>query len=154
MKGDAQVLEFLNEALTAELTAINQYFVASKTAANWGYEKLAKEFYDESMGEMRHAEDLIDRILMLDGVPNMQRLFHVQVGESVVEQFRLNLDMERAAVERYRRGIPLCEERGDPGSRVLLERFLAEEEEHVDDGEAQLTLYEQLGEQHWLATWV
>jgi bacterioferritin len=153
MQGDAQVIEILNEALTAELTAVNQYFVGAKMAANWGYERLAKEWYDESIGEMRHAETLIERILLLDAVPNMQRLFPVNVGESVIEQYRLNFEMEKAAVERYRRGIVICDAQGDPGTRVLLERFLADEEEHVDEGEAALTLYDQLGEQLWLARW-
>ncbi|HWH33117.1 MAG TPA: bacterioferritin, partial [Egibacteraceae bacterium] len=105
MQGNAQVIEFLNEALTAELTAINQYFIASKMADNWGLKALAKDYYDESVAEMKHADILIERILLLDGTPNMQRLFNVQVGEDPIEQFRLNFEMEKAAVERYRRGV-------------------------------------------------
>lgn len=153
MQGSAKVIEILNEALTAELTAVNQYFIASKMAANWGLEALAKEYYDESLGEMKHAEELIERILFLEGTPNMQRLFNVQVGEDAVEQFRLNYEMEKTAVERYRRTVRLCVEEGDPGSRALAERFLVEEEHHVDEAEAQLELLEQIGREHWLARW-
>lgn len=154
MQGSPEVIEILNEALTAELTAVNQYFVASKIAATWGYHRLAKDYYDESIGEMKHAETLIERILFLDGVPNMQRLFPVGVGESVIEQFRLNYAMEEAAVERYRRGIAICAQAGDPGSRVHLEDKLADEERHVDEAEAELANLEQIGEQLWLAKWV
>ncbi len=153
MRGSERVIELLNEALTAELTAVNQYFIASKMAANWGYPRLAKDYYDESIGEMRHAETLIERILYLEGHPNMQRLFTVQVGESVIEQFRANYEMEKGAVERYQRGIALCVEDGDPGTRVLLETLLADEEHHVDEAEAELDNLEQLGEQLWLAKW-
>lgn len=154
MQGSPNVIELLNEALTAELTAVNQYFIASKMAADWGYAKLAKEYYDESIGEMKHAEGLIERILFLEGVPNMQRLFTVAVGESVIEQFRANLDLEVAAVERYRRGVAICEQEGDPGTRTLLEGFLRDEEDHVDEAESELDNLEQLGEPLWLAKWV
>jgi bacterioferritin len=154
VQGSPQVIDILNEALTAELTAVNQYFVASKIAENWGYGKLAKAYYDESLGEMKHAETLIGRILYLEGTPNMQRLFPVAVGETVVEQFRANYEMELAAVERYQRAIAVCTEERDPGSRVLLERFLEEEEQHVDEAEAELENLEQLGEPLWLAKWV
>ncbi len=154
MQGSPEVIEILNEALTAELTAVNQYFITSKMAANWGYDKLAREYYDESIAEMKHAETLIERILFLDGVPNLQRLFTVMVGETAVEQFRLNYEMEKSAVERYRRGIATCGEQGDPGSRTFLEGFLRDEEHHVDDAEAQLDNLAQIGEQLWLAKWV
>ncbi len=154
MQGSPKVIEILNEALTAELTAVNQYFIASKMAANWGYGKLAQEYYDESIGEMKHAESLIERILFLDGVPNLQRLFTVLVGETVVEQFRLNYEMEKSAVERYRRAVGICSDEGDPGSRSYLEGLLRDEEHHVDEAEAQLDNLEQLGEQLWLAKWV
>ena len=154
MQGSEKVVEVLNEALTAELTAVNQYFIASKMAANWGYAKLAKDYYDESVGEMRHAETLMERILFLDGMPNMQRLFPVAVGESVIEQFRANLDMEVAAVQRYRRAVAVAADEGDPGTRSLLEEFLREEEHHVDEAEARLANLEQVGEQLWLAGWV
>ncbi len=154
MQGSPEVIEVLNEALTGELTAVNQYFIASKMTANWGYATLAKDYYDESIGEMRHAETLIERILFLDGVPNLQRLFTVGVGETVIEQFRLNYEMEKGAVERYRRAIGVCGSAGDPGSRTLFERLLTDEEHHVDDAEAQLANLEQLGEALWLAKWV
>ena len=154
MQGSPKVIEVLNEALTAELTAVNQYFIASKMAADWGYAKLAKEYYDESIVEMRHAETLIERVLFLDGTPNLQRLFTVAVGESLIEQFRLNYEMEKAAVERYRRAISVCSNEGDPGSRSLLEEFLREEEDHVDEAESQLANLEQIGEPLWLAKWV
>jgi bacterioferritin len=154
VQGSPKVVEILNEALTAELTAVNQYFIASKMAENWGYGKLAKDYYDESLGEMKHAETLIERLLYLEGTPNMQRLFPVAVGESVIEQFRANYEMELAAVERYQRAVRICTEEADPGTRVLVERFLEDEERHVDEAEAELDNLEQLGEQLWLAKWV
>jgi len=153
MQGNAQVIEFLNEALTAELTAINQYFIASKMADNWGLKALAKDYYDESVAEMKHADILIERILLLDGTPNMQRLFNVQVGEDPIEQFRLNFEMEKAAVERYRRGVQVCADAPDPGTRAFLEPILLEEEHHVDEAESELDLLARIGEQHWLARW-
>lgn len=154
MKGDKAVLEILNEALSAELTAINQYFIASKLAGDWGYATLAKEFYAESINEMKHAETLIDRILYLDGVANMQRLFPVKVGENLPEQFRFNLELEKAAVERYQRAARVCAEAGDPGTRMLMEGLLQEEEHHVDEGETELENLRQLGEALWLAKWL
>lgn len=154
MQGSPKVIEILNEALTAELTAVNQYFIASKMAADWGYAKLAKNYYDESIGEMKHAETLIERILFLDGTPNLQRLSTVAVGETVLEQFRLNYEMEKGAVERYRRGVTICSDEGDPGSRVFLEEFLRDEEHHVDEAESELANLEQIGEPLWLAKWV
>ncbi len=154
MQGSAQVIEILNEALTAELTAVNQYFIASKMAADWGYAKLAKDYYDESIAEMRHAETLIERILFLDGTPNLQRLFTVAVGETVIEQFRLNYEMEKGAVDQYRRAIAICAAEGDPGSRAFLEEFLRDEEHHVDEAESELANLDQIGEPLWLAKWV
>jgi bacterioferritin len=154
MQGSPKVIEILNEALTAELTAVNQYFIASKMAQDWGFARLGKQYYDESIAEMKHAETLIERILYLEGTPNLQRLFSVRVGESVIEQFRANYEMEKAAVERYQRGIAICAEEGDPGSRTLLESFLRDEEHHVDEAETELSNYEQLGEAFWLAKWV
>lgn len=153
MQGSPQVHEILNEALSAELTAINQYFISSKMAADWGYAKLAQHYYDESMGEMKHAEALIERILLLDGVPNMQRLFTVNVGEAPIEQFRLNHQLELEAVERYRRAVRICTDEGDPATRALMERFLTEEEGHVDEAEAELANLDQIGESLWLAKW-
>ena len=154
MRGSPAVIEVLNDALTFELTAINQYYIASKMAKNWAYHKLAAAYFEESKGEMQHADALIERILMLDGVPNMQRLFTVKVGESVVEQFRLNYAMELDAVDRYRRGVAVCTEEADPGSRTFLEGFLRDEEDHVDEVEGELQQLEQLGEPLWLQKWV
>lgn len=154
MRGDPTVIEILNEALTAELTAVNQYFIASRMAQDWGYAALGKDWYDESIGEMKHADTLIQRILFLEGVPNMQRLDPVGVGESAIEQYRLNLAMERKAVERYQRAVAICAEAGDPGTRTLMEDILRQEEHHVDEGETEMVNLQQLGEQLWLAKWV
>ncbi|MGH8907823.1 MAG: bacterioferritin [Egibacteraceae bacterium] len=154
MKGSTPVLDILNEALTAELTAVNQYFISSKMAKNWAYSKLAHEYYEESIGEMKHAQSIIERVLMLEGIPNMQRLFTVQVGETVVEQFKLNYEMEKAAVDRYRRGVAVCHEEGDPGTRAFFESILADEEAHVDNAEGELDQLDQIGEPLWLQKWV
>jgi bacterioferritin len=151
MQGDAAIIELLNEVLTAELTAINQYFVDSKMCANWGYERLAKQFNDESMGEMKDAEHLVERVLYLDGVPNLQRLGQVRVGETVPEKLQLALALEKDAITRLNRGIGQCSETGDNGSRDLLEEILEGEEAHADWLESQLTLIEQVGEAHYLA---
>ncbi len=151
MKGALAVIELLNEVLTAELTAINQYFVASKLCENWGYQRLAEHFRTESIDEMKDAEALIQRILYLDGHPNLQRLGTVMVGESVQEQHRLDLQLETDAIARLNRGIALCTEVGDNGTRELLERILAGEEEHADWIETQLELIRQIGEAHYLA---
>ena len=151
MQGDPEIIELLNEVLTAELTAINQYFIHAKMCENWGYERLAKKNYDESIDEMKDAERIIERILYLDGVPNLQRLGQVLVGETVSEQHRLDLDLETAAIERYNRGVALARDKGDNGSRELLEDLLTGEEEHADWLEAQLTLIDQVGEQNYLA---
>ena len=112
MQGDADIIELLNEVLTAELTAINQYFIHAKMCDNWGYDRLAEHGRDESIDEMKHAESLIERILYFEGVPNMQRLFPVRVGETVPEQFQLDLELEYDAVERLNRGIAVAVEQG------------------------------------------
>ena len=151
MKGHDDVIELLNEVLTAELTAINQYFVDAKMFDNWGFERLGKRFHDESIDEMKDADVLIERILYLDGVPNAQRLGSVRVGEAPAEKLQLALDLEREAIERLNRGIALCVERGDNGSRELLEGILEGEEEHADWLEAQLELIRQVGDAHYLA---
>ena len=145
MQGDPAVIELLNEVLTAELTAINQYFVDAKMCSNWGYERLAERFRDESIDEMKDADHLIDRILYFDGHPNMQRLGSVRVGESVLEKLNLALDLERAAIERLNRGIALATDKADNGTRELLERILVGEERHADWLETQLSLIDQLG---------
>lgn len=151
MKGDADVIDLLNELLTHELTAINQYFIHSKMCANWGYHRIAKKKREESIEEMHHADWVIDRILLLDGVPNMQRLDPVRVGEDVPEQHQLDLELELLARERLNRGIALARDKGDNGTRVLLERILASEESGIDWLEAQLHVIGEIGKERYLA---
>jgi bacterioferritin len=151
MKGNADVISMLNEVLTSELTAINQYFIHSKMCENWGFHRLATKKREESIEEMKHANSVIARILFLDGVPNMQRYFPVKVGEEPVEQHRLDLELEYDAVKRLNDGVSLCRERGDNGSRELLESILQQEEEGIDWLEAQLHLVETLGRERYLA---
>lgn len=151
MQGDAQIIESLNEILTAELTAINQYFVHAKMLENWGYRRLAKHARDESIDEMKHADALIERILFLEGIPNLQRLDPVRVGEEPMEQLELDLQMERQAVGRFNRVIGEAREKGDNGTRELLEGMLTSEEEAVDWLEAQLHLVQQVGRERYLA---
>lgn len=151
MRGNESVIELLNEVLTAELTAINQYFVDAKMCENWGYRRLADHIRKDSIDEMGDAEKLIDRILYLEGVPNLQRLGSVRVGETVPEKLALALTLETEAIERLNRGIALCTEGGDNGSRELLELILAGEEEHADWLETQLALIAQIGEALYLA---
>jgi len=150
-RGDSEVLEALNEILTAELTAINQYFVHAKMCGNWGYERLAKKKREESIGEMRDADRLIERILYLGGTPNLQRLFPVRVGENPVEQHELDLALELAAVDRYNRAIALAQTKGDNGTRELLERHLVDEEKSVDWLESQLHVVREIGRERYLA---
>ena len=145
MQGDPEVVELLNEALTAELTAINQYFAHSKMCEDWGYARMAATLREESMDEMRDAEKLIDRILLLDGIPNLQRLGPVSVGETISEQLELDRELEQAAIERYRRGVVLCLEKGDPGTRELLESLVVGEESHLDWIETQQSLIADVG---------
>lgn len=151
MKGDAAIIELLNDCLTAELTAINQYFVDAKMCANWGYERLAEQFRTESIDEMKDAEALIDRILYLEGVPNLQRLGTVRVGETVREKFGAALDLEKAAIARLNAGIATCQASGDNGTREVLEQILTGEEHHADWLETQLELLGQIGDAHYLA---
>ncbi len=151
MQGDPEVLEALNEVLTAELTAINQYFAHAKMCENWGYQKLAKKKREESMEEMRDADAIIDRILYFDGVPNMQRLGPISLGEDPVEQHRADLALEKAAVDRLNRGIALCRDKADNGTREILEGILKGEEEAVDWLEGQLHIVEEIGKEKYLA---
>lgn len=151
MKGHDDVIELLNDVLTSELTAINQYFVDAKMLQNWGYQRLGKRFRDESIDEMHDADKLIERILYLDGLPNLQRVGTVRVGETPVEKLQLALDLEREAIERLNRGIARCVELSDNGSRELLESILLGEESHADWLEAQLELVRQVGDAHYLA---
>ena len=151
MKGNDDVLTILNEVLTGELTAINQYFVHAKMCDNWGYQRIASHTRDESIDEMKHAERIVERILFLDGVPNLQRLGPLKVGESVVEQFRNDLAVEIQALERLHRGIALAIEKTDVGTREMLADILVDEEEHVDWLETQLETIDQIGVEHYLA---
>jgi bacterioferritin len=150
MQGDARVIEFLNEQLTAELTAINQYFLHAKMQENWGYTKLAKHTRHESIDEMRHAEVLTDRILFLEGLPNYQKLFALRIGETVKEQFDCDMKIEQEAVDRLRLGIEYMRSVGDVTSANIFEAILADEEHHIDYLETQLGLIATLGEPLYL----
>ena len=150
MRGDPEVIELLNEVLTAELTAINQYFVDAKMLDNWGYDRLAHHFRDESIEEMKDADELIERILYLEGLPNVQRYNKINVGEAVPEMLRLDLEVERSAIGTLNRGIELCRQKGDNGSADLLEDILEGEEEHANWLEAQLTAIDQIGAENYL----
>lgn len=151
MRGDGDVIALLNEQLTSELTAVNQYFLHSKMQANWGLTKLAEHTRAESFEEMRHAELLTDRILFLEGLPNFQRLFSLRVGQTVREQFEADLAVEVEVVDRLRPGIAMCREKGDITTAKLFEQLLADEEDHIDYLETQLELMTRLGEQLYLA---
>ncbi|WP_068271973.1 bacterioferritin [Aldersonia kunmingensis] len=151
MRGDPDVLKLLNEQLTSELTAINQYFLHSKLQDNWGYTELAGYTRKESFDEMNHAEAITDRILILDGLPNYQRLFSLRVGQTVREQFEADLEIEKEVVDRLKPGIILCREKQDSTSANLLEGILADEEGHIDYLETQLALMDKLGEALYLA---
>jgi bacterioferritin len=150
MEGDQDVIALLNEQLTAELTAINQYFLHAKMQENWGLTRLAKHTRDESIDEMRHAETLTDRILFLEGLPNYQRLNPLRIGQTVPEQLRSDLAIEMEAIDRLRGGIDLMRSRGDVTSARIFESILEDEEEHVDYLETELELVEKLGEQLYL----
>jgi bacterioferritin len=151
MQGDPEVIEMLNEVLTAELTAVNQYFIHAKMCDNWGFKRLAEHIMHESIDEMKDADAIIERILYLDGVPNMQRLNPVRVGETVLEQFQLDLQVEVDAVDRYNRAVALAVAKGDNGTRELFERKLLGEESHADWLERQLELISQVGLENYLA---
>jgi bacterioferritin len=151
MRGDPEILELLNEVLTSELTAINQYFIHYRMLENFGYERLAKKKKEESVEEMHHADEIIKRILFLDGVPNMQRLAPVRVGEEPIEMHKVDLLLEKEAVDRLNRGIALAVAKGDNGTRALLEGILKNEEDAVDWLETHLGLVEQLGRERYLA---
>ena len=150
MQGDEQVLEFLNEQLSAELTAINQYFLHAKMQENWGFSELAKHTRAESIDEMRHADVLTDRILFLEGLPNYQKLFALRIGENVKEMFESDMKVEVEAVDRLRRGIEYMRSVGDVTSAKLFEDILTDEEHHIDYLETQLQLIERLGEALYL----
>ena len=151
MQGNPQVIEALNDVLSAELTAINQYFIHHKMCENWGYQRLSAKKREESLGEMKHADAIIERVLYLDGVPNMQRMYPVRVGEDPVEQHRLDLAVETEAIERLNKGIALCRDNADNGTRELFENILLSEEEGADWLEAQLHLVDEVGKERYLA---
>jgi bacterioferritin len=151
MQGDARIIELLNEVLTGELTAINQYFVHAKMCGNWGFSRLEEKIREESIEEMKHAEALVERILFLDGVPNLQRLGNLMIGESVTEQFASDLALEMAALELLRTCIAAALEAGDTGSRELFEHILVNEEEHIDWLETQMAAIERTGLENYLA---
>jgi bacterioferritin len=145
MQGDPEVLKLLNEQLTSELTAINQYFLHSKMQENWGFTELADHTRAESFDEMRHAEAITDRILILDGLPNYQRLFSLRVGQTLREQFEADLAIEYEVLERLKPAIVFCREKEDSTSANLFEMIVADEEKHVDYLETQLELMDKLG---------
>ncbi|WP_017975060.1 bacterioferritin [Actinopolyspora halophila] len=151
MQGDAEVISLLNEQLTSELTAINQYFLHSKMQANWGLTRLAEHTRTESFEEMRHAEWLSDRILFLEALPNYQRLFTLRIGQTLKEQFESDLAIEREVLDRIKPGITLCREKNDITTANLFEGILRDEEHHIDYLETQLELIETLGTQLYLS---
>ena len=151
MKGNKQIIEALNAGLTVELTAINQYFIQSKMCANWGLESLAQHFYKESIEEMKHAEEVIDRILYLDGVPEIARYDVIKVGSNATEHIENSLTLETKGVRTYNEGIQLCIDLKDAGSRELMERMVVESEDSIDWAEAQLDLIKMVGVEKYLA---
>lgn len=151
MKGDPKIIEVLNEVLTGELTAINQYFLHARMCKNWGYMRLGDKIFHESIDEMKHADKLIERVLYLEGLPNLQRLGRIQIGQNVPEVLANDYAVELVALPLLRDGIRLCRDLGDSGSQDLLLEILKAEEEHIDWIETQLELIKQLGESNYLA---
>jgi len=151
MKGDAKVIELLNQLLKAELTAINQYFLHAEMCENWGYQRLAKLIKKESIEEMTHAEKLMERILYLDGTPNMTDYFKINIGATVEAQFKNDLQLEYDAVKRLNEGMKLCVAVGDNGSRDLAQKILDDEEHHIDWLEGQLHAIGEMGIANYLA---
>ena len=150
MQGDATIIEHLNRVLRNELTAINQYFLHAKMMKDWGFDSLGDQEHAESIDEMKHADALIERILFLEGLPQMQELGKIRIGEDVPEMLQCDLDMELDAIPDLRAGIAYCESRKDYVSRDIFNDILTSEEEHVDWLETQLDLLEKLGEQNYL----
>ncbi|HKZ31759.1 MAG TPA: bacterioferritin [Vicinamibacteria bacterium] len=151
MKSNDEVIQVLQDVLSAELTAVNQYFIHARMNENWGYKKLSAYIRKESIEEMRHAQDVIDRILYFDGAPNMQKYLKINVGRTVPEQFQNDLEVEYQAVPRLNKGIEVARALGDNGTRSLLETILKDEEAHVDWLEAQLGIIKEIGVENYLA---
>ncbi len=151
MKGDPAITDVLNEVLCAELSAVNQYFVHAKMCADWGYNSLASHTRSEAIDEMKHAEMMIDRILFLEGVPNMQKYLKINIGPTVKEQFEFDVKLEYEAVDRLNRGIAVCRDKGDNATREILEKLLNDEEQHVDWLETQLHLIDSIGTERYLS---
>jgi bacterioferritin len=151
MKGNADIINLLNTVLTGELTAVNQYFLHAKMCGNWGYQRLAERIRKESIDEMKHADKLIERILFLEGVPNVQRLGKINIGQKVAEQLKLDLELELEAIPRLNDGIKQCRDNADNGTEDLLVHILTSEEAHVDWLESQLAQIDQMGEANYLA---
>ena len=151
MKSDPRIVDLLNEVLTGELTAVSQYFLHAKMCLNWGYDHLGKKIYEESIDEMKHADKLVERILFLEGLPNLQKLGKLAIGQSVVEILKSDLALETQTVPRLNGAIKVCREVGDNGSEALLTAILVASEGHVDWLESQLQLVKQVGEAHFLA---
>lgn len=151
MKGHQEVIDALNAGLTIELTAINLYFISAKMCENWGLKRLGKHFYDESIEEMKHAEEVIDRILFLEGVPEIARYDVIKVGQSPLDMIRNSLELETKGVATYNAAIQLCLEHRDSGSRDLMERMVVESEESIDWAEAQIDLIQLTGMENYLA---
>ena len=150
MKSKAEIITVLNEILCAELTAINQYFLHARMCKNWGYEKLAKKVYEESIDEMKHAQEITDRILYLDGVPNLQKLDKLNIGTNVKEQLESDSNMEKTAISRFQRAIDVCQNHKDFGTRSILENMLVSEENHLDWLESQLHIIDEVGYENYL----
>lgn len=151
MKGDAKIIAILNEVLKAELTAINQYFLHAEMCENWGYQRMAKHTRKESIEEMQHAEILMERILLLDGSPNMSDYFKINIGQNLKQQLQNDLDLEYTAVKRLNDGVKACVAAGDSGSRELLEKILIDEEHHIDWLEGQLYMIKEMSYENYLA---
>ncbi len=151
MKGKDAVIEILGESLAHELTAINQYFIHARMLGNWGYERLAEKLQGESIEEMKHAQILIDKILFLDGIPNLQKLNKVNVGQTVPEMLDWDLKAEVSAYELYNRAVDVCRQNQDHGTAELFEQLVKDEEEHIDWIEAQQDLIKQVGLENYLA---